>query len=495
MKNTIYFNLILLSNLLFGQVKFDGVGEPVDSLNSANGQSYLTLHPSEAIISFTEEQSGLSSSSEIFVVSKTKIDSQEWQVRVFKDWLGEKGMISPLGHVEGGMYFNQVVFDKGLYYGNVFQIVGKDTKEVPIPFFRNRSPVQSGCLSRDGQYMILSLEGNNTYGVEDLYVVKRRTDGSWEQAKNLGYQLNTEFQEITPFLSEDNRTLFFATNGRGGEGSFDLFYTVRQDDSWRSWSEPVNLGDQINTSGAETSFGFRDGDSWAYYVSSQDSDGYGDIMRIRFREEIEADTTTIPEPVVQVQAENDSSKSLQVVDAQTGQALPSTLIFLGQNRSEPNGLFVIDSLIEQEVEIKSPGYLPKLLVIDERLSAGVNNVGLSAISKGNTIQLENVLFHRGTARMIEGSQRELDLVVEVMQDNPQIKILIKGHTDNTGDPVKNLQLSEERVRAVKEYILSQGINAYRVTGKGYGGNQPIASNETEETRKLNRRVEFEVIEE
>ena len=81
-----------------------------------------------------------------------------------------------------------------------------------------------------------------------------------------------------------------------------------------------------------------------------------------------------------------------------------------------------------------------------------------------------------------------------MNDNTNIKILLKGHTDNTGDPVKNIQLSEARVKTVKAYILSQGINAFRVSGKGFGGNQPIASNDSEDTRKLNRRVEFEVIE-
>ena len=129
------------------------------------------------------------------------------------------------------------------------------------------------------------------------------------------------------------------------------------------------------------------------------------------------------------------------------------------------------------------------------MRVGENLIALESIAIGNVITLDNVLFKRGTSELIAGSSKELDLVVEVLNDNPGIKILLKGHTDNTGDPVKNVELSEERVRAVKDYIINQGVNAFRVTGKGYGGNEPIASNATEATRKLNRRVEFEVIEE
>jgi OmpA-OmpF porin, OOP family len=96
--------------------------------------------------------------------------------------------------------------------------------------------------------------------------------------------------------------------------------------------------------------------------------------------------------------------------------------------------------------------------------------------------------------MVAGSEKELNLVVEVMNDNPEMKILLKGHTDNTGDQVVNRRLSEARVKTVRAYLLDQGINAYRIRGKGFGGNVPLVSNATEETRKLNRRVEFEVIE-
>lgn len=496
MKSSIIILLLFLSQFLNAQVAFEGTGMKVDSLNTPNGQNYLVLNPFRKGMAFTEEMSGSPTSALIYFSGDRTFDGEKWEVLTFPDWLGEKGMLSPIGFTPFGVFYSEVTFDKGMYYGKVIFISKDDMYEVGIPHLKNKAPVQSGCLSKDGRYMILSMESNNTYGVEDLYVVKKNQDGTWDRAKNLGFQLNSEFQEVTPFLAEDNRTLFFATNGRGGQGSFDLFYTVRQDDSWRSWSEPVNLGSQINTSGSETSFSYIDGAEWAYYVSSQDSDGYGDIMKIKFKEEIEADTAKMEESIMVAEEKPEEPRSLllKIVDAKTGESIPAEMILAEEKRIGANGLFQIDSLSGDEVEIKSAGYLPKMIMLDEQLKVGENIVSLSSVAKGSVITLDHVLFHRGTPNMIEGSEKELNLVVEVMNDNPNIKILLKGHTDNTGDPVRNVQLSEARVRSVKEYIIAQGISPYRVTGRGYGGNEPIASNETEETRKLNRRVEFEVVE-
>ena len=489
MKSSIFSFLALYSVFCHAQIEFDGTGLPVDSLNTHYGQNYLVLDPLSERITFTQDRGGVSDS----FIDEQIINGQE--VILFTDWLNTPGMVSPIGFVDEWIYFNKVILDLGIYKGEVYRTKSVNMKPqlVKIPYLKNKSALQSGCISNDGKYMILSMESNHTYGVEDLYVVKRGADGNWGRPKNLGSQLNTGFQEITPFLAEDNRTLFFATNGRGGEGSFDLFYTVRQDNSWRSWSTPVNLGPQVNTSGSETSFVYKDGAEWAYYISSKDSDGYGDIMKVKFEEEIEEDTLEMVEIEAAMEDVLPSMVSLKVVDSKSQESLPSEMIGERDTLISANGLFTIDSLTNDEVEIKSPGYLPKVIMLDDQLVRGENIIELSSVAKGSVITLDHVLFHRGTANIIKGSEQELDLVVEVMNDNPNIKILLKGHTDNTGDPVKNVKLSEERVKTVKAYIIEQGISPFRVSGKGFGGNQPIASNETEETRKLNRRVEFEVI--
>lgn len=499
LKTHLLITLLIMTFSSHAQITFEGKGKPVYELNTSNGQNYLTIDPISGAFAYTEEQGGQGDENTVDKVSIPDIGT----VYRFTDWLGSQGMVSPVGFLSSKLYFNQVSFSQGVYEGRLmaYDLKSGTQQNVNIPFFKNKSPIQSGCMSKDGRYMIVSLESGHTYGVEDLYVIKRKADGSWSKPGNLGAGLNTAYQEVTPFLAEDNRTLFFATNGRGGAGNFDLFYTVRLDDSWRSWSEPVNLGSSVNTSGAETSFAYLDGSRVAYYISAQDSDAYGDIMQVQFKEDIAQDTTELVEQdtVIMVSAattdaQMTSSFVLKVVDDATGVSLQSSMIRDGEVTQSERGIFKLDSLTDETIEIKASGYLPKILTLSESLQEGENLVKLSSIKKGSVITLKDVLFQRGTADMLEEAQKELDLVVEVMNDNPAMKILLKGHTDNMGDPIKNIQLSEARVRAVKIYIVSSGISAYRVSGKGYGGNQPIASNETEETRKRNRRVEFEVLE-
>lgn len=470
-----------------------GDSEDILNLNTSAGENFLVLNPHKKGMAFTRE----GGKDNILMADYIKgfydfFDSTWTAPKIFTDWTDDKGLFSPIGFdKEGNEYFSEVTYSQGVYSSKISKFqTGGGAVEVDIPFLKNRSPHQSGCLSKDGEYMILSMESGHTNGVEDLYLVRRKSDGRWRSPVNLGSQINTEFQEITPFLAEDNRTLYFATNGRGGEGSFDIFFSVRLDESWRNWSEPKNIGTPVNTSGSETSFSFLNGDQWAYYVSSQNSDGYGDIKRIRIEEYIEEDTS-------QTVAETSSNQIVfKVVDKQSRLAIPAEVIYAGSEMILPNGLFIIDSILiaNKELEIKSDGYLPQIISLDSTLMIGVNEVALESVSVGNTITLKNVLFYQGTPYMIEGSERELDLIVEMMNDNPEIKILLKGHTDNQGDPVLNVRLSEGRVKSVKKYLTDKGISAYRIKGIGYGGNAPIASNAEEETRKLNRRVEFEVLE-
>ena len=121
-------------------------------------------------------------------------------------------------------------------------------------------------------------------------------------------------------------------------------------------------------------------------------------------------------------------------------------------------------------------------------------IALEPLVVGNTITLKHVLFERAKDAFLKGSESELDLLVQMMTDNPDIKIFLAGHTDNTGNSKASIELSQHRVDAVKKYLVEKGINSKRISGKGFGGTKPIASNATEETRKMNRRVEFSIVE-
>jgi outer membrane protein OmpA-like peptidoglycan-associated protein len=123
----------------------------------------------------------------------------------------------------------------------------------------------------------------------------------------------------------------------------------------------------------------------------------------------------------------------------------------------------------------------------------LKNYYLEPLEVGKIFKLNNVLFNRATATLVDSAYVELDNVCRMMMDNPDIYIELSGHTDNQGNARKNLELSQARVDVVREYLVSRGIVADRITGKGYGGTVPVASNRTEDTRRLNRRVEFKVI--
>ncbi len=387
-----------------------------------------------------------------------------------------------------------------------------------IPFFSNKGPEKWGSVAQNGRYIVFAIESFGTYGVEDIYVTQLRPDGSWSSLKNLGNVINTRFQEVSPMLAPDNRTLFFASNGHDGMGSFDIFKSERLDDSWRKWSEPENLGAMINTDGADMSFSFLPDSEYAFMTSTIDSEGYSDIKRVRISTKFKIDTTTLErtEPVAANTVNNDQVLADEM-------ALDNLVFYrgvvlnrqdkspvVGQVRFEGDGGLVIESksFVDGQftVELPKDHVWEMTVVADNYLKIdstfqlgdgyddqGVNAFYLEPLTVGNKIKLNNVLFYRGTANLVEGSEKEIQLLAETMRQNPNMAIFLEGHTDNRGNFDLNLQLSQQRVSVVKDFLIRMGIDASRVDGKGYGGTKPIASNDAERTRMLNRRVEFTVM--
>jgi OOP family OmpA-OmpF porin len=147
------------------------------------------------------------------------------------------------------------------------------------------------------------------------------------------------------------------------------------------------------------------------------------------------------------------------------------------------------------VKIEANGYvssLEKLDVHTHEMNVLEMNFRLQPVELGTTVNLKNVLFEQGKTVLLPQSYPELDLIVSFLQANPAVKIELAGHTDNRGIPAQNVKLSQARVDKVKSYLVSRGIDRKRLAGKGYGGSKPIASNDSEETRQLNRRVEFTI---
>lgn len=365
--------------------------------------------------------------------------------------------------------------------------------------FNNESDFLEGSLSPDGKAILFvaKLKANAFYRPDDnerdIYVCEKKSDGTWSAPIHTGKNLNSPGDEYSPFLSADNKTLYFASNGRPGYGDVDIFMSRRLSDGWNQWSEPVNLGLGINTVGFDAYYTLPASGDFGYMVSNIKSEGLTDIIRFKLPE------TVKPDPVVLVQG--------KVLNAKTQKPLKAVIRFddlktrkeVGESRSDPRTgdyRIALPTGKNYGYHAAAAGYLSvnENLELVNLLEYGElrKDLLLVPIEIGESIQLKNVFFVQSKAVLMPESYPELDRLVQIMKDNVTIEIELNGHTEGRGDPKANIALSEERVEAVKEYLVSKGVSEKRIVGKGYGGAKPMVSNDTEENRQLNRRVEFKI---
>lgn len=348
------------------------------------------------------------------------------------------------------------------------------------------------CLSPDKKDIYFASRRLGGYGGTDIYVSHLQTNGKWGVPENLGPDINSAEDEQCPFIHADNQTLYFTSSYWPGYGDEDIFYVRRGSNG--KWGKPVNLGYPINTIYREgTLFVAADGKT-AYYASDRsDSKGGTDIYSFELREDVR------PNKTLWVQG--------QVFDKKTTKGLPSTieLIELSSKQlitrvqTDENGKYLVTLPIGKDYafNVNRKGYLfysdNFLLGNNPPDSSYEKNIGLQPLEVNATIVLHNVFFDVNKFDLKPESQVELDKLVQLLKDNPSLKIQISGHTDNVGKPADNLALSNNRSKAVVNYLISKGIVAQRLTAKGFGETQPIADNKTEEGKSKNRRTEMKVV--
>jgi outer membrane protein OmpA-like peptidoglycan-associated protein len=497
---------------------FERSNTPYDELNpviSPDGRSqYITVanHP--------ENSGGMKDPGDIWV--SVLSDDNKWGAPVHAGpTLNDKGYNAVAGFSADGQ--RMVLLTHYGNSGNTARTQGisvsrltnggwSKPENINIPYFQNKSGVLSGYILPDESVFIFSAETYGSRGVEDIYVCTRNGNGSWSEPRNLGGTINTRFQELSPSLSDDGRTLYFSTNGGKGSGSFDIYRATRQDDGWTNWSPPENMGAAINSEGRELYFRPYERQGFALYTSTKNSDGYGDVKIFITGEPQPPDTTRIPPPpdtvrIVEIERQPDADQRLKVygkvTNAKTGESVNASILFSSpavtqSSKSTGDGGYEvrIPSTEQYTVQIEAPGFISAMEKLDVQtyeMKELEMNFRLQPLEVGATVNLKDVLFEQGKTVMLSQSYPELDLVVAFLKANPKVRIELSGHTDNRGIPGQNLKLSQARVEKVKDYLVSKGIEKKRITGKGYGGSRPIASNETEETRLLNRRVEFTIL--
>lgn len=415
-----------------------------------------------------------------------------------------------LGHYGKG---NDLATSQGISMSRKTSAGWSSPENINIPYFKNTSASFSGHVSKDGNVFLFSAESYNTVGAEDIYVSIKDTNGNWSEARSLGKSINTPLQEVSPWLSDNGRTLYFASNGLKGFGSFDIYYAQRLGDGWTSWSVPVNMGERVNSEGRELFYAPAQQSRAALFTSTRNSDGYGDIkwdnppFDISDSVVIKQESAVAPVAAAKIEEMKYEKNDLKnviilrgsILNEKTNQPIMANLTFQSSaslsTSSGADGRYQIQipTITEYVLVLEAPGYIgrvEKLNIQTLEMKEIQMNFKLQPIEVGTTVNLKSVLFQQSTAILLEESYDELNMVVDFMKINPKVEIELAGHTDNRGISVHNVKLSQERVDNVKKYLVSKGIESKRITGKGYGGIKPIADNNAEETRKLNRRVEF-----
>jgi outer membrane protein OmpA-like peptidoglycan-associated protein len=365
-------------------------------------------------------------------------------------------------------------------------------EEVKIDNYYNQSPNAEYAISADGMVMVMSIQRKNSTGKRDLYVSFKKDKNEWSEPVNMGRQINTYEHDVTPFIAADGKTLYFSTQGLPGFGNNDIFKTQRLDDTWQLWSEPENLGSAINTPNWDGYFTLPASGEYAY-VCSMNASKKEDIYRL------ELPKTAKPEPVAIISGNVLTTTDKKPIEAvltmtpQNDKLKPEV-----KNYDPATGAFSFVVPLKEIYDFVpySKGYLAISETVDLSKEISYREIKkdfyLMPLEVGNKGVLNSFTFEQGESKLQAPALKNLDRIAQAMMDFPTLEILFEGHTDNQGDFQLNLKLSEERIEEVKTYLISKGVPAERITTKGWGQTHPIASNATEERRKLNRRVEFTI---
>ncbi len=348
------------------------------------------------------------------------------------------------------------------------------------------------CLSPDKRDLYFASRRPGGYGGSDIYVSHLQANGKWGEPENMGDGVNTSGDEQSPFIHADNQTLYFTSNFWQGYGDDDLFY-IRKGPGG-TWSKPINLGYPINTINREgTLFIGADGKT-AYYASDRaDSKGGMDIYSFELREDVRPyQTTWVKGKVFDKKTTTGLPSSVELIDINGKQTISRVL-------TDEQGNYMITLPVGKDYafNVNRKGYL----FYSENISLLKNvtdsvfkkDIPLQPIEANASVVLNNIFFDVNKFDIKAESQVELDRIVQLLNENPTIKIRITGHTDNVGKPTDNLALSNNRAKAVVAYLVNKGIEPGRLSSKGFGETMPVADNATDEGRSKNRRTEMQVI--
>ncbi len=421
-----------------------------------------------------------------------------------------------------------------IYYGkrgngDIYEsILEGETWGKPEPLKRinsKESHESSACYSPDGNTIYFVSDKEGGIGEHDIYKTTKDEKGRWGEPVNLGNVINTVHNEEGVFMHPDGKTLYFSSEGHNSMGGFDIFKSI-YDEETKTWSKPENIGYPVNTPGNDVFFVVSADGRHGYYTSaSEDGFGLRDLYVITFLGKEKpmvlnnednllacriapVDEVVVAPTVVVKEAQLTILKGV-VSDYLTKEVLEAEIEIVDNEANKVIATFKSNSATGRYlvslpagknygIAVKKEGYLFHSENFDIPKTAAFQtvekNVELKNLKVGNKIVLRNIFFDLDKATLRPESTAELNRLIKLMNDVPTLKIELGGHTDSQGSNSYNQSLSERRAKAVVDYLTKNGIDASRLVSKGYGEEEPIATNDTKEGRQLNRRTEFKILE-
>lgn len=349
----------------------------------------------------------------------------------------------------------------------------------------------SPAISPDKRALYFSSTRPGGYGGADLYVSYLKPNGHWAEAVNMGPTINTAGDELAPFIHADNQTLYFTSDGLPGYGGSDLFVLKKL--TGGKWGTPENMGYPINTIENEGSLAVAADGYTAYYASDrEDSRGGLDIYSFTLPAHARPFKTIYVKGVVtDLISKKGLPANLELTDNATG-----TIINKVQTDELGNYFITLPEGKDYTLTVNRKGYLfyssAYALSGAAPDSTYVKNIALEPIKLASSFVFTQVLFDNNSFALLPASLPELNKLVQILEENPSMHIQISGYTDNIGKQSDNLVLSTNRAKAIVNYLSSKGIATERLTYKGFGSDNPIATNETAAGRALNRRTSFTI---
>jgi len=357
----------------------------------------------------------------------------------------------------------------------------------------SRSWESQPSLSADGRTLYFASDRRGGQGKLDIWYSVLKNKGIWSEPKNLGPGINTPDDDNAPFIHANGRTLFFASNGLPGMGGFDIFLSQKVD---TTWSAPRNIGYPINTQTDQVALYISANGKKAYYTDDNSEKTAGRSLLYTFDlpdtlQNLVTPTRYAKGNVVDKKTQKPLSCSIELYDLKVQQKVAE----FSSDAQTGSFLAVLNKGSEYAFYVSKAGYLFKSLTfsVADSVSSVNLEIPMEAIEKDRAEVLNNIFFNSGEFTLDDKSKVELDRMVDFLKNNKQIGIEISGHTDDVGTDQVNLELSKKRAQSVMDYLQKSGIEASRLTSKGYGETKPVAKNDSEENRQKNRRIEWRVL--